>query len=164
MSKSWADESDFTEDEESSIEEDDEESSIEDEENEEDEENDEDNEENEDEENEEDEEYNEDEEVVEDNEDDIIEDEDFDEDDGIILVEEEPVKIKRKREYILNKKDIENQEKKYNYNNLSDEEFIKNIKDYLEQITTQKNSDILLKNILESCPTSSTKLNRKDIL
>ncbi len=155
--KLWSEESDFsdyTEDEENNeeVENDDEEDEEEneddeEEENEDEEEENEDDEENEEEENEDEEEYNEDEEYNEIEEIDEVEKED---DDGLILVEEDVVKQKRKREYILNKKDIETQKNKFNCNNMSEEQMINNIKQYLEKITTQKNSEILIKNIIDS--------------
>ena len=167
MSKSWADESDFSEEDEEDISQEsnnEDEEEIDDEEEEE-----EDDDEEEDDEEEEEEEIIEDIEEAEDNEDEINDDEEneeFDEDDGILLVEEEPVKVKRKREYILNKKEIEKQEKEFLYNNFTDEDFINNIKEYLQQITTQKNSEILLKNILESSKTGTNinVVSRKEIL
>ena len=144
--KLWSEESDFseyTEDEE--VEEDEteeEDEEVEDEEEE-------------DEENEDEEEQIEDEEEEEEVEDEYNEIEEIDEvekedEDGLILVEEDVIKQKRKREYILNKKEIEIQKNKFNYNNMSEEEFINNIKQYLEKITTQKNSEILVKNIIDS--------------
>ena len=149
--KLWSEESDFseyTEDEE--VEEDEteeEDEEVEDEEEEDEEE--------EDEENEDEEEQIEDEEEEEEVEDEYNEIEEIDEvekedEDGLILVEEDVIKQKRKREYILNKKEIEIQKNKFNYNNMSEEEFINNIKQYLEKITTQKNSEILVKNIIDS--------------
>jgi DNA-directed RNA polymerase subunit M/transcription elongation factor TFIIS len=165
--KLWSEESDFsdyTEDEEENKEEEDEEENEDEEEENEDEEEEDEEEENEDEEEEnEDEEYNEDDEYNEIEEIDEVEKED---DDGLILVEEDVIKQKRKREYILNKKDIEIQKNKFNYNIMTEEQMINNIKQYLEKITTQKNSEILIKNIIDSSTIKNkeSKLYRKEIL